>query len=407
MSRHPTRKIAMTSTHTLGLLVLAGLGPLATGTALAQDEGYLYGGLAVGASRAQIDQDRIAASLLGAGLATTGFQRDERSTAYRLFGGYQFNRHIALEAGYFDLGKFGFNATTAPAGTLNGQIQLRGLNLDLVGALPLGDRWSLLGRVGAQAAQTRDTFAGTGAVAVLNPSPSKREINVKVGAGLQYAFSRNVLMRLEAEHDRVNDAVGNHGGVNVVSLSLVFPLGRSAEAAPRYASTPAYVAPPPTPAPAPLPAPVMRALPPVMAPDPAPPAAVVAAPVRRRVTFSAESLFSFDQSTVKPEGKAALDQFAADTRGTQFDVISVEGHTDRLGTTAYNQRLSLRRAEAVKAYLVGSGGFAADKVNVVGKGETSPVTQTADCKGSKPTAQLIACLQPDRRVDIEVTGTVR
>jgi OOP family OmpA-OmpF porin len=127
--------------------------------------------------------------------------------------------------------------------------------------------------------------------------------------------------------------------------------------------------------------------------------------VRRRVTFSAESLFGFDQSTVKPEGKAALDKFAADTRGTQFDVISVEGHTDRLGSTAYNQALSLRRAEAVKAYLVGSGGFAADKVNAVGKGETSPVTQTADCKGSKPTAQLIACLQPDRRVDIEVTGS--
>jgi OOP family OmpA-OmpF porin len=131
----------------------------------------------------------------------------------------------------------------------------------------------------------------------------------------------------------------------------------------------------------------------------------VAPPVRRRVTFSAESLFGFDQSTVKPEGRAALDKFAADTRGTQFDVISVEGHTDRLGTPAYNQRLSLRRAEAVKAYLVSSGGFAADKVNVVGKGESSPVTQAADCKGNKPTAQLIACLQPDRRVDIEVTGS--
>jgi OOP family OmpA-OmpF porin len=287
---------------------------------------------------------------------------------------------------------------------LNGQIQLRGLNLDLVGALPLGDRWSVLGRVGAQAAQTRDAFSSTGAVAVLNPNPSKREINYKFGAGLQYAFSRDFLMRLEAERYRVNDAVGNHGGVNVASLSVVFPFGRATEPAPRTSSTPAYVAPPPQPAPEPMPAAVAQVQPPVVVSSPTPPAAIVAAPVRRRVSFSAESLFGFDQSAIKPEGREALDKFAGDTRGTQFDVISVEGHTDRLGTPEYNQRLSLRRAEAVKAYLVSSGGFAADKVNVVGKGESSPVTQTADCKGSRPTAKLIAFLQPDRRVDIEVSG---
>jgi OOP family OmpA-OmpF porin len=399
----------MTSQHLLGLpglIVLAGLGPLAAGSAHAQDDSYLYGGISAGASRAKIDQDRIAASLLGAGLATTGFQRDERGNAFRVFGGYQFNRNIALEAGYFDLGKFGFNASTAPAGTLNGQIRLRGLSLDLVGALPLGDRWSLLGRVGAQAAQARDSFSGTGAVAVLNPNPSKRELNYKAGAGLQYAFSRNVLMRLEGEHYRVNDAVGNHGGVNVASLSLVFPFGRVAEAAPRYVAAPAYVPPPPpVVVPPPEPVPVAKAAPVVVMPAPPPLPVVVVAPVRRRVSFSAESLFGFDQSTVKPEGRQALDQFATDTRGTQFDVISVEGHTDRLGSPDYNQRLSLRRAEAVKAYLVSTGGFAPDKVNVVGKGESSPVTETAACTGSKATPHLIACLQPDRRVDIEVSGS--
>jgi OOP family OmpA-OmpF porin len=393
----------MQSKHTLGLLVLAGFGPFATSMAFAQDEGYLYGGISAGVSRAKIDQARIGASLLGAGLATTGFQPDERGTAYRVFGGYQFNHNIAVEAGYFDLGKFSFNTTTAPAGTLNGQIQFRGFGLDLVGALPLGDRWSILGRVGAQAAQTRDTFTGTGAVAVLNPNPSKREINYKLGAGLQYAFGRNFLMRFEADHQRVNDAVGNHGGVNVASLSLVFPFGRAAEPAARFSSTPAYVAPPPVVQPEPMPATVAQAQAPVVAPVPAP-ASVVPVPARRRVSFTAESLFGFDQSTVKPEGRAALDKFVADTRGTQFDVISVEGHTDRLGTADYNQSLSLRRAEAVKAYLVGTGDFAADKVNVVGKGESSPVTQAADCKGSRPTAQLVACLQPDRRVDIEVSG---
>jgi OOP family OmpA-OmpF porin len=156
--------------------------------------------------------------------------------------------------------------------------------------------------------------------------------------------------------------------------------------------------PPPPPPPPPI---VAQAAPPVVAaPAPAPPP-----PPRRRVSFSAESLFAFDQSTVKPEGKAALDRFAAETRGTEFEMIRVEGHTDRLGTTAYNERLSQRRAEAVKAYLVSADGIEGNRINAVAKGESVPVTKPEDCKGSKPSASLIACLQPDRRVDIEVTGT--
>ena len=108
---------------------------------------------------------------------------------------------------------------------------------------------------------------------------------------------------------------------------------------------------------------------------------------------------------VRPEGRAALDKFAQELKGPEFDVITVEGHTDRLGSTAYNQRLSTQRAEAVKAYLVTSGGVAAPKVAAVGKGEAAPVTKPEDCKGSKPNPKLIACLQPDRRVEVEVVGT--
>jgi len=381
----------MNKVNALRLLSLAGLSSLFAASSFAQDGSYYYGGLSIGQSRAKIDEPRITASLLGAGLATTTMTRDESDTAYKLFGGYQFNRNFALEAGYFNLGKFGFTSTTVPAGTLNGQIKLQGLNLDLVGTLPLTERFSAIARIGAQHARARDAFSGTGAVSVLNPSPSSTETNYKYGAGLQYAFSPSVLLRGEAERYRINDAVGNHGGVNVFSLSLVFPFGRAAAPAPRVAAAPAYVAP------APQPPPPVVALAPVVP--------VVAAPERRRVSFSADSLFSFDQWVIRPEGKVALDTFAHDLKGTSFDVITVEGHTDRLGSTAYNQKLSVHRAEAVKAYLVSSGSIDAAKITAIGKSESVAVTQPGDCKGSKHSPKLIACLQPDRRVEVEVVGT--
>ncbi|MBA3625977.1 MAG: OmpA family protein [Methylibium sp.] len=381
--------------HALRLLSVAGLGSLLAASSFAQEGGYFYGGLSVGQSRAKIDEERITDRLFSAGLSTTDMSRDERDTAYKLFGGYQFNRHFALEAGYFKLGTFGFRSTTTPAGTLDGEIKLQGVNLDLVGTLPLTERWSAIGRVGAQHAKARDRFSGSGAVSVSDANPSKRDTNYKVGAGLQYAFSPSFLMRAEVERYRINDAVGNDGDVNLVSLSVVFPFGRASAPAPRLAAAPAYV--PPAPAVAPAPA--------VVAPAAPPPAVIAVAPVRRRLSFSADSLFAFDQSGVRAEGKPALDRLAKDLQGSEFDVITVEGHTDRLGSPAFNQKLSSQRAEAVKAYLVAAGGLPAAKISAVGKSESAPLTQTGDCKGSRPSAQLIACLQPDRRVEVEVSAT--
>ena len=391
----------MKPTNAMQLLSLAGIGTLMTlsaAPAAAQEGGYYYGGLSLGKSQAKIDEERINARLLASGLTTTGMSKDERDTAFKLFGGYQFNRNFAVEAGYFNLGKFGFTSTTTPAGTLNGQIKLQGFNLDLVGTLPLTENLSAIGRVGAQRASARDSFSGTGAVTVLNANPHKSEVNYKFGAGLQYAFSPSLLMRAEAERYRINDAVGNHGGVNLFSVSLVIPFGRAPAVVAR-APAPVYVAPEPEPAPAP--APVVVAAAPV-----APPVApVVAPPERKRVSFSADSLFSFDKSDIRAEGKAELDGFAKQLQGTRFDVVTVEGHTDRLGSTAYNQRLSEQRANSVKTYLVTSGGVDTTKVSAVGKGESTAVTKPEDCKGTKPTPKLIACLQPDRRVDVEVVGT--
>ena len=377
-----------------GTLGLAALAAIASPFAVGDDAGW-YGGLSIGRSSADIDNTKITSSLQGAGLATTSMTEDNRDTGYKLFAGYKFNRNFALEGGYFDLGKFGFAATTAPAGTLNGDIKLRGLNLDAVGILPFTEKFSAFGRVGANYAQTRDSFSGTGAVNVIRPNPSTRETNYKFGAGLQYDFTQSVGMRAEVERYRINDAVGNKGDVDLFSVGLVYRFGGKTPApAPRAEPVAA----------APAPQPVVVAPPPraVTPPPPPPPAP---APAPRKVTFSADSLFDFDKATVRPAGKQQLDKLAADLRGANFDVIRVTGHTDRIGSHAYNMKLSTRRAEAVKAYLVQSAGIPAGKITARGTDGSDPVTKPGDCKGKKATKALIACLQPDRRVEVEVAGT--
>jgi OmpA-OmpF porin, OOP family len=376
--------------HFAGLAGLACLG--ATSASAQEAPGYFYGGASIGQSRAKIDDARIRAGLLSQGLATSAMSSDEESLAWKAFGGYQLNRYLGIEAGYFDLGHFGFTSTTAPAGTLDGRIRLHGINLDLVGTLPVTERFSVLARVGAQHARARDTFRGSGGVDVLTPNTSKSETGVKFGAGLQYAFTPNLMLRGEAERYRINDAVGNHGDVSMYSVGLVFAFGRQTAAAPHPLAAPVYQAPV---AAAPPPPPAVAVVAPPPPPPPAPP---------RRVSFSADTLFSFNDSELGPKGKVALDEFSHELAGTQFDSITVEGHTDRLGSPAYNQKLSMRRAEAVRDYLA-STGIEPTRISAVGKGESQPLTKTQDCRGMKPAPKLIACLQPDRRVDVEVSGT--
>jgi OmpA-OmpF porin, OOP family len=123
----------------------------------------------------------------------------------------------------------------------------------------------------------------------------------------------------------------------------------------------------------------------------------------QKITFSADALFDFNKAALKPEGKASLDKLAHELADAQYDVITVTGLTDRIGGNQYNQKLSERRANAVKDYLV-SRDIPKTRIHAEGKGETLPVTKLGDCTG--PTSRkLIACLQPDRRVDVDVTGT--
>jgi OOP family OmpA-OmpF porin len=132
-----------------------------------------------------------------------------------------------------------------------------------------------------------------------------------------------------------------------------------------------------------------------------PPAPVVTEP--EKVSFSADALFDFDKAILKPAGEEALDNFVSDLAGVNYDLIIAVGYTDRIGAEAYNKKLSVRRAEAVKNYLV-SRGIEADRIFTDGKGKANPVTGDS-CQGARATRALINCLAPDRRVEIEVAGT--
>ena len=140
------------------------------------------------------------------------------------------------------------------------------------------------------------------------------------------------------------------------------------------------------PAPAPVAAPAPAAKP---APAPAP-----VAPISEKVTFAADTFFDFDKAVLKADGKAKLDDLTSKLKGMNLEVVIAVGHTDSVGTDTYNQKLSVRRAEAVKAYLV-SKGVEANRVYTEGKGEKQPV---ADNKSSAGRAK-------NRRVEIEVVGT--
>ena len=132
---------------------------------------------------------------------------------------------------------------------------------------------------------------------------------------------------------------------------------------------------------------------PVAAPAPAKVVAPVA-PTSEKVTFAASALFDFDKSVLKAEGKTQLDDMVSKLKSINLEVVIAVGHTDSVGTDAYNQKLSIRRAEAVKAYLV-SKGIEANRVYTEGKGEKQPV---ADNKTAEGRAK-------NRRVEIEVVGT--
>lgn len=363
--------------------VLFAVSAMSVSTAMAAENDW-YVGANIGQSKANIDDKRITEFLTANGFSSS-IKDNDKSFAGKFYSGYNLNQNFSVEFGYFNLGNLGYFATTTPQGTLDGNMKVSGLNLDLVGTLPVTKNLSAFGRFGVTHAHTRDRFVGTGAVNVINPNPRSSDNNLKAGIGLQYAFTDNLSVRGEFERYRINDAVSNRGDVDMISVGLVYRFGAKP-------SKVVFTETMPAPIPAYLPAPIVERV------------TVVESKPIMRINLSADSLFDFNKSTIKPEGKAALDDLGSKLNGVTYSKISVVGHTDRIGSDQYNQSLSEDRANAVKDYLVTNLNISSNSIYANGVGE-SQATMNEKCQGTKKTPKLIACLQPDRRVDIEVEGT--
>jgi OOP family OmpA-OmpF porin len=252
-----------------GILACAVAAAMVSSITFADEDAGWYLGGNVGQSRARLDELDIVNQVLAPGYSATLLNDNTIDRGGKLFAGYQLNSNFAFEAGYFDLGEFQFNAMTQPAGILSTNMQVRGFNLDLVGSLPLTEKFSTFARLGVTHALTQDTFSGTGAANALRGKLSDRASRPKAGVGLEYKFTDSLAMRLEAERYRISNAVGNHNNIDLYSVGVVYRFGTK-----------------------PAPEPVVKALPP--APVPVPVVVAPPAPRFEKYTLSSTELFGFD-----------------------------------------------------------------------------------------------------------------
>lgn len=347
---------------------------LASSLVVAQDSGF-YVGASAGRSFGNISSTDLTAGLQARGFSVGQTSTSDRDTAVKLTGGYDFNRFFAAEVNYFDLGSYTFVSNLAPRSNLGGEGELTGLGLDLVAKVPLSENLSGLLRAGLTRARIKESFANFAGTGFAYDKDAANE--TKVGLGLEYKFNDNFSLRAEWEKYRLPASQFIDSSANAATIGVVYRFGRAAAPAPVVAAPAPAPTPPPAPAPAPQP--------------------VV-------VNLAASALFDFDQSELKPAGRQELDNLIRQINGLSYDSVIVIGHTDRIGTREYNLGLSERRANTVRDYLV-QGGIQSGRITARGVANDDPVTSPSDCRGLGSNAATIACLEPDRRVVVEIHAT--
>jgi len=293
------------------------------------------------------------------------------------FPGYKFdNWSVELDAQWFFLGRAGFNNAHA-------------IQPYLVAGI---------GAINDKASSTVANIGGTG---------SSTNFMGSAGAGIVWPVTNwarivvDARYRIDTNQNNLAMNKGNFGDW-LITAGVQIPLG----AVPAVAAPPAprVVAPPP----APMPAPIVVAPPVVPVPVPAP--APAPAPVTRNFDISADGMFAFDRAELSDIGRNRINNALAELKQagiTDIRNVRIVGHTDPLGSDAYNQTLSEARANSVKNYLA-SQGIAASSISASGAGESQLKITEADCKAkgqARTRADLIACLAPDRRVEASFTGT--
>ncbi|WP_219598611.1 porin OmpA [Aeromonas salmonicida] len=312
---------------------------------------------AMGTSTAQAADDWYTG--IGAGWAyghdlnDFGKDADKDASALSLFGGYNFNDYYAAELGYLYTGKAGVDGV---------DFKTQGATLSGLARLPLGDIFSVFAEGGAYFNHVNGNGNSDNGTAPLAGVGLTAKLSDLIDVQARYRYMWNL-----GDEQKTWET-----DMSVATLELVMHPNRTS-----------YVAPVAAPAPEPVPEPVV---------------------VDKSFSLSSDVLFAFGKSNLKPEGVASLNtlyQQIVDVQPKDGSAVVV-GYTDRIGSDGYNLKLSEARARTVADFLVGKG-LPAGKVSIDGRGKAEPVTGT-QCDGIKAKAQLIACLAPDRRVEVRVTG---
>lgn len=310
-------------------------------------------GMNVGKSVARIEQDTIRNDLESQGFDVVSVLEDRRSEGYKIFAGYQFSPYLAVEGGYFNLGGFPILANTLPLTDFRGKTKLFGWNLDLVGIMPFTEDFSGFARVGVTRNDTSNTYSSNGLVDVTGYNEDGNYTKHKYGLGLQYDISPIFTVRLEAERYRLDDLIAHSGDVDLYSLGLVLRFGETPSA---YAATPA-------------PEPVRRV-------------EAVAAPApmmtkEPEVLVLEDVHFNFDTAELTPQTKVILREHVQTLKANPQARVRIAGYTSASGSAEYNQALSERRAQSIKAFLVQEG-VASNRFKTVGFGQTNPAEYEAN-----------------------------
>lgn len=282
------------------------------------------------------------------------------------FGGYQANPYLGFEMGYDWLGRMTYKGSTG-----NGAFKAQGVQLAAKLGYPITNNLDIYARLGgliwradANASINKKSY-----------SANDKGVSPLFAGGIEWAITPAIATRLEYQW------VSNIGDANTVHVrpdNGLLSLGVSY----RFGQHEAPVlAPAPQPAPEPAPAPVLQT---------------------KHFTLKSDVLFNFNKATLKVQGQQALDKLYGDLSDINPGAgsVTVQGYTDRLGSDSYNLKLSARRAETVQNYLIQKG-VPAGTISAIGVGKADPVTGH-QCDGIKNRGELIACLAPDRRVEIEV-----